>query len=244
MIDMPCIIDSVYQRVDQESPVMSLKEHLQALNNLHKSLRQALTKGDDAQLAIQTFLALHSQLHSHPVSPHAPWSYQDFLLDGLGDAQIRKIPEGHEYSIAWILWHLTRVEDLTMNLLVAGKDQVFEIEGWQARIGSPIKHTGNGTGLEVAKAISSAAAIDALCAYRVSVGIATQEIVQALTLEDFKRKVSSENIQRILDEGGVTQDGRDVVVYWSRRDVAGLLLMPPTRHTLVHWNEARKLLEA
>jgi hypothetical protein len=35
----------------------------------------------------------------------------------------------------------------------------------------------------------------------------------------------------------------DVVDYWSRRDVAGLLLMPPTRHTIVHWNEARKILD-
>ena len=222
---------------------MSLPEHLNEINSLHKSLRQSLTEGDDAKQAIRIFLDLHSQLHSMKVSPQTAWSYEDFLLEGLGEAEIRKVPEGQEHSIAWILWHLTRVEDLTMNLLVAGHDQVFEKDGWWAKIGSPIKHTGNGTGLEVAKALSSAVDIDALRAYRVSVGIATQELVQTLTLEDFKRKVSSENIQRILDEGGVIQDGEDMVVYWSRRDVAGLLLMPPTRHTLVHWNEARKLLK-
>lgn len=222
---------------------MSVNEQLQQLNNLHKSLRQALTQGEYAPSAIQTFLGLHSQLHSKQVSPDAPWSYEDDLLEGLEEIHYRKIPDGEEHSIIWILWHLTRVEDLTMNLLVAGRDQVFEREGWEAKIGSPIKHTGNGTGLGVAQALSLAVDIDALRAYRVSVGLATQEIVQALAQEDFKRKVSPVNIQRIMDEGGVIQEGIDVVRYWSRRDVAGLLLMPPTRHTLVHWNEARILLK-
>ena len=222
---------------------MSLSQHISEINNLHKSLRQALSRADDAQPAIRTFLDLHSQLHSRQMAPDTPWSYEDFLLEGLEEAEYRQIPPGEEHSIAWILWHLTRVEDLTMNLLIAGGDQVFEREGWRAKIGSPIKHTGNGTGIEMAEAISSAVDIAALRDYRVSVGIATQGIVNTLTPEDFKRKVSPENIQRILDEGGVIQEGMDVVVYWSRRDVAGLLLMPPTRHTLVHWNEARKLLK-
>jgi hypothetical protein len=222
---------------------MSLQEHLKELNQLHKSLRTALTTGDDEGLAIQLFLTLHSQLHSRLVSPNTPWSYEDFLLEGLDEAQFRKIPEGQEHSLAWIVWHLSRVEDVTMNLLVAGRQQVFEQGGWQKKTRSPIKHTGNGTGLEVAQALSAAVDINALRAYRVAVGVATQEIVRSLTLSDFKRKVSSEDIQRILMEGAVLPVGMDVVDYWRRRDVAGLLLMPPTRHTIVHWNEARKILE-
>jgi hypothetical protein len=223
---------------------MSLQEHLKKLNQLHKSLRAALTTGDGEEDAIHLFFALHSQLHSRLVSPNTPWSYEDFLLEGLDEAQFRKIPERQEHSLAWIVWHLSRVEDVTMNLLVAGRHQVFERGRWQEKTRSPIKHTaGNGTGLKVVQALSAAVDINALRAYRVAVGVATQEIVQSLTLFDFKRKVSSENIQRILDEGAVLPAGKDVVDYWSRRDVAGLLLMPPTRHTVVHWNEARKILD-
>jgi hypothetical protein len=229
--------------LNSESQVMSLREHLQELNQLHKSLRQTLTTGDDEGQAIQLFLALHSHLHSRDVSPNTPWSYEDLLLEGLEEAEFRKIPEGQEHSLIWIVWHLSRVEDVTMNGLVAGRDQVFERGSWQAKIDSPITHTANGTGLEVAQALSSAVDIDVLRAYRVAVGIATQEIVQSLTLSDFKRKVSPEDILRILKEGAIVPAGVDVVDYWSRRDVAGLLLMPPTRHTIVHWNEARKILD-
>jgi hypothetical protein len=216
-------------------------DHLKTLNDLHKSLRQALTAGEDVQQAIRCFLTIHSQLHSRRVDPNTPWSYEDFLLDDLGEPQIRQIPEGQAHSIAWILWHLTRVEDVTMNLLVAGRDQVFEQGGWQERIGAPIRHTGNGTDREVAETLNAAVDINALRAYRVAVGLATQEIVQGLTLADFKRKVAPEHLQRILDEAAVIQEGMDVVTYWSRRDVAGLLLMPPTRHTILHWNEAWRI---
>jgi hypothetical protein len=222
---------------------MSLPEHIQELNQLQKSLRQALTKGLDAQQAIRYFLLLHSQLHARHVSPNTPWSYEDLLLEGLEEVKFRKIPEGQEHSMAWILWHLSRIEDVTMNRLVAGRDQIFERGAWQEKTRSPIKHTGNGTGLDVVETLSAAVDINALRAYRVAVGIATQEIVQSLTLSDFKRKVSAENIKRILEEGAVLQAGKDVVDYWGRRDVAGLLLMPPTRHTIVHWNEARKILD-
>ena len=226
-----------------ESQFMSLPKHLKELNQLHKSLRTALTTGDDEGQVIQWFFELHSQLHSRHISPNTPWSYEDLLLEGLEEVEFRKIPEGQEHSLAWIVWHLSRIEDVTMNLLVAGRDQVFERGGWQEKTRSPIKHTGNGTGLDVVEALSAAVDINALRAYRVAVGLATQEIVPSLTRSDFKRKVSPDNIQRILRDGAVIQVGKDVVDYWSRRDVAGLLLMPPTRHTIVHWNEAKKILD-
>ena len=222
---------------------MSLQERLKALNNLHQSLRKVLTTGVEEGQAIRYFIALHSQLHSRHVSPNTPWSYEDLLLEGLEEAEFRKIPAGQEHSMTWIVWHLSRIEDMTMNLLVAGRDQIFESGGWQEKTRSPIKHTGNGIGLDVVQALSAAVDIDALRAYRVAVGLATQMIVQSLTLTDFKRKVSPEDIQRVLKEGAVLPAGKVVVDYWSRRDVAGLLLMPPTRHTIVHWNEARKILD-
>jgi hypothetical protein len=229
--------------LNSESQVMSIPEHLHELNQLHKSLRTALTTGDDEGQAIHWFIALHSQLHSRRISPNTPWSYEDLLLEGLEEVEFRRIPAGQEHSLAWIVWHLSRIEDVTMNILVAGRHQVFEMGGWQGKTRSPIKHTGNGTSLDVVEALSAVVDINALRAYRVAVGLATQEIVRSLTLSDFKRKVSPGNIQRILREGAVIAAGKDVVDYWSRRDVAGLLLMPPTRHTIVHWNEARKILD-
>lgn len=221
---------------------MCLEEYRKELNPRQKALRQALQAGSGEKEPIQKFLILHGILHSARVAPEAPWSYEDLLLDGLDEARFRVIPEGEEHSLVWILWHLSRIEDLTMNLLVGTGCQVFETGGWQAKMGSPIKHTGNGTGLEVTRQLSAAVDIPALRQYRHAVGRATRQVVSGLTCADFTRKVAPEMLQRILDEGAVLPEGIGVVEYWGRRDVAGLLLMPPTRHTIVHWNEARQVI--
>ena len=49
------------------------------------------------------------------------------------------------HSIAWFIWHMTRIEDVTMNLLLAGSPEVFSSANWrflfdrvqQARDGLP-----------------------------------------------------------------------------------------------------------
>jgi hypothetical protein len=33
----------------------------------------------------------------------------------------------------------------------------------------------------------------------------------------------------------------DVLEYWGKRTIAGLLLMPPTRHCFLHLNEAMRI---
>lgn len=222
---------------------MTLEKLCKELNPKQKALRQALQGQAEEKMAIERFLDLHGILHSRDVAPDTAWSFEDLLLDGLDKSQFRVIPDGEEHSLAWILWHLSRIEDVTMNLLVAGRDQVFESGGWMEKIKSPIKHTANGTGKDVTQALSDAVDIAALHAYRHAVGRTTREIVQALTKADFTRDVAPAALQRVVDEGAVIEAGYEVVAYWGRRDVAGLLLMPPTRHTIIHWNEARRLIK-
>ena len=221
---------------------MSMTDRRKELNQRQKELRLALSQSGESQLAIQRFLTLHGILHSMRVAPDAPWSYEDLLLDGLDEETFRKIPEDQEHSVIWIVWHLSRIEDITMNLLVAGRDQVFTSGGWFEKTGAPFKHTGNGTGVETVRALSERVDITALRHYRYAVGYATRQIIPALTNQDLKRKVDSLQLERVIDEGAVDKAGKGVVDYWSRLDVAGLLLMPPTRHTIVHWNEAYRLI--
>ncbi len=64
-----------------------------------------------------------------------------------------------------------------------------------------------------------------------------------LQQKDLKRKVEPSRIKRIWDERAMLEGGRGVVNYWSKRDIPGLLLMPPTRHCFLHLNEARRLLD-
>jgi len=44
----------------------------------------------------------------------------------MSEATIRQIHPSGEHSPAWVLWHMARIEDATMNILVAGTEQVFK----------------------------------------------------------------------------------------------------------------------
>lgn len=108
---------------------MSLETLKKELNPRQKALREALTSGDGFKVAIRLFLELHGILHSKQVAPDSPWSYEDLLFEGLKEDAYRQIPKREEHSLVWVIWHLSRIEDVTMNLLVAGRDQVFETGG-------------------------------------------------------------------------------------------------------------------
>jgi hypothetical protein len=45
----------------------------------------------------------------------------------------------------------------------------------------------------------------------------------------------------VLQERAVVEEAKGIVDYWSKRTIAGLLLMPPTRHCFIHLNEALKI---
>jgi hypothetical protein len=44
-----------------------------------------------------------------------------------------------------------------------------------------------------------------------------------------------------MDEGALLPQAIEILNYWSSRSIAGLLLMPPTRHNFLHLNEALRI---
>jgi hypothetical protein len=212
-------------------------------NQRHKELRNALIKSVDKKKAVELFFAQHAMVHSAKLSQDKLYSFEDEIFGDLSEKQMRLIPKNHNHSIAWIFWHLARVEDVTMNLLVANGQQVLNRDDWLKRMKIKVLNTGNGMSDRDVAGLSAKIDLKGLRAYRLAVGRATRKIVARLKPEDFKRKVESAGIQRIWDEKAMLEGGRSVVNYWSKREVAGLLLMPPTRHCFLHLNEARRIKE-
>jgi hypothetical protein len=198
--------------------------------------------------AMKLFFDQHASLHARQVNFRIPqgssaeiWSFEDALLDNLREAQFRRIPNNREHSIAWCIWHLARIEDTAMNILVADSDQVFNQDDWHDQLGVSFRDCGNEMSEEEIMKLSVEVNLKALRDYRLAVGCRTREIVSHLQPEDLKVKVDLMRIQRVLDEGAITEAARGITDYWSKRDIAGLLLMPATRHNLVHLGEVLAL---
>ena len=79
--------------------------------------------------------------------------------------------------------------------------------------------------------------------YRNAVGMQTQRIIKELSLTDMKTKVSDESLRRVLKEGGVLEHPESIWLldFWGKKDTSGLILMPITRHQIVHLNDCLKL---
>ncbi|MGB3716955.1 MAG: DinB family protein [Candidatus Promineifilaceae bacterium] len=210
-------------------------------NKRQGELRTLLESGEDHLEAIQLFLSQHAPLHSAEMDHTESWSFEDEILNDLVEETVRRIPADCEHSIAWCIWHIARIEDVTMNMLIAGSAQLLHVDKWQDRMGISAVDTGNLMDEENVAELSATIDISSLREYRLAVGRRTREIVMDLQPGVLRKKVDPIRLQRVVDEGAVVQSALGLIEYWGKRTVAGLLLMPPTRHNFVHLNEATGL---
>lgn len=206
----------------------------------HKELSTIIRKKECVGQAKELFLSIHEKLHLSTMAGGVE-NETDRLLQDLTRKEYGIMPGSKDETIAWVIWHIARIEDLTMNVLVGGREQVFN-EEWMSRMHIHRKDTGNAFSDDEIMELSGEVNIKELLNYRNEVGRRTREIVSRLTDTDMRRKVRNEDLERIHQEGGVTdqEDSIWLLDFWGKKDVAGLLLMPPTRHVVLHLNSCGK----
>ena len=212
-----------------------------AWNAEHALLRRLLEKDKDYARALETFLSHHAAVHTAKLVPGKHWSFQDEVLDGLTEAQMRFIPKGREHSIVWMLWHITRIEDVTQNILLANSPQVFTSGDWQAKLQVDFVNVGNEMTSAESAVLSETINIKALLAYRLAVGKRTRAIARRLDLTKLSECPAPDRVKRIIAEGAVGAQATWLVNYWGGNPSANLLFMPATRHCFVHLNEIKRM---
>jgi hypothetical protein len=207
-------------------------------------LKEIIKNKDRFPEAIQLCQDMHRFVHQSSMIPVEEVTLEDELWEGLAEEDLNIMPTVKDVTIAWNLWHLTRIEDLTINILVADGPQVFN-DKWLKKLNVTVKDTGNAMADEEILSLSDALNKEELKNYRNAVGRQTQQILSSLSLGDIKRKVSTDGLNRIKLEGGVTNapDSLWLLDFWGKKDVAGILQMPITRHQIVHLNDSLKLKE-
>ena len=210
------------------------------LSELHKELSAIIRNPLKLEDAKQLFYDLHAKLHLSQVSESAP-NEVDALLNDLAPHEYCIMPSSKDETIAWVLWHISRIEDLTMSILVAEDHQLFD-DDWKVRLNAIITDTGNALTDDEIIELSKQLDINTLIAYRNAVGKRTRSFVNSLSANDMKRRVSANGINEIKMVGGVTNQDESLWLldYWGKKDLAGLLLMPPTRHLIMHLNDCCK----
>jgi hypothetical protein len=101
------------------------------------------------------------------------------VVAGLSGDQLSWRPDGHGNSIAWLVWHLTRIQDDHV-AGVAGVEQVWTSEGWAERFGLPfaVGSTGYGHSSDDVSAVNADA--DGLLGYHDAVHAYTARYLSEL----------------------------------------------------------------
>lgn len=185
--------------------------------------------------AMELALEIHAFTHTREVSPGGAPTLCDELLDGLAEEDYSIMPTEKDETIAWHLWHIARIEDLVGNLLIAEQPQIFG-EQWRARMQVSVRDTGNAMTDGQIIAFSQQVNKQELIRYRNAVGCQTREILRSLSPHDLKRKPGAASLARLVDEGGLLADPGSLWLkdFWGRHTVAGLILLPLTRHHMMH----------
>ena len=110
------------------------------------------------------------------------------VLDGMLPDQLYYRPAENANSIAWLVWHLTRVQDHHMSD-IAGREQLWAADGWHAKFGmtADTKNTGTGhTPEDVSKVRPDA---ETLQGYHDAVYERTKEVLSSLTPADMDKEL-------------------------------------------------------
>lgn len=142
----------------------------------------------------------------------------------------------HNKTIAYSLWHIIRIEDIVTHSFINHDEQIFFLNHYQKRIGSPIITTGNELVKEGIAEFSRLLDIDELYEYISKVNKSTTQMINRLSFKDLKRKMADQE-RTVLDEMKVVSTDEQaywLIDYWCGKDIRGLIGMPLSRHWIMH----------
>jgi hypothetical protein len=187
--------------------------------------------------ARQEFLTHHAHLHAAVTSGTTDVSLEDSLCQDLADEQLRARPLGLN-SIAWLLWHITRFEDVVVNTVLRGVPEVLDRDGWLDQLGVDTRLVGTGSSDEEVGDFSAQVEVAALRRYRAAVGRETRAWIAVV---DFATLDEPADVAARLAQAPAALGKRAgwVQRLWEQRTRHGLLSLPVIGHSYIHIGEAR-----
>ncbi len=110
------------------------------------------------------------------------------VVEGMSRSQLAERLDPEANSIAWLVWHLTRVQDDHV-ADVADSGQVWVDDGWAGRFALPLEVHDHGFGHDATQVAAVVADAEMLCWYHDAVHRRTIDYLATLTEQDLDRVV-------------------------------------------------------
>ena len=200
-------------------------------SELNKQVQTALKKQETFENGIKALLRLRGELSDVLSEFKTELHTEDFSAIPFINA------DGyHSKTIAYSIWHISRIEDIVAHTLIKGDEQVFFAGNFAERTGSPIITTGNELVKRQIADFSEKLDMNALYDYFNQVKQNTDKLLKSLSFADMKRKVTDSDRERLLALKVVSGNENSfwLVDYWCGKDIRGLIQMPFSRHWIMH----------
>ncbi len=184
---------------------------------------------------MRLFLLPHARTHTAPVG-NADFSIQDTVLRDVTDTQMRQRPHPKLNSLAWLFWHISRIEDIAMNLIIAERAQV--LDDWAARFNVTRLDAATSMNDDEVSEFTTQINISEVLSYREAVGRQTIEIVSHLKPEVLDGMIDTDLIQRVRQTGAISPSGEWVYQRWLGKPKIFTLTHTVLAHSLQHLGQA------
>jgi len=182
------------------------------------------------------FLDQHAAVHSAAVGGNK-MSAAERAFAGLSDEQMRVRPREDLNSLAWLMWHIARAEDIMVNQVLNGRAQIFE-DGWAKRLGITRRDFGIGMASAEVTELTGQIDVGALREYRDAVGRRTREIVSGFKTPDWDGQVAADRMQVAADAGGFGARTEGLLKAFTGRPRTAVLTGIALFHPAGHMGEA------
>src|SRR5262244_506170 len=182
------------------------------------------------------FLEQHAAVHSAAVGGNK-MSAAERTFTGLTDAQMRVRPREDLNSLAWLLFHIARGEDIFVNRILAGRPQVLD-DAWKKRLGVSRPDFGIGMTSPEVTELTRQIDVGALREYRDAVGRRTRDVVGAFKPQDWEGTVAVDAVQRAASEGAFGARTEQIVKAFPGRPRTAMLSGIALFHSAGHLGEA------
>jgi hypothetical protein len=141
------------------------------------------------------------------------------------------------------MWHIARAEDIMTNIIVNGRDQVFD-DGWLPRLKITRRDFGIGMSKSDVSELSAKIDVAALRDYRDAVGRRTQEIVRAYGDKDWEGSLEAASVERAGALGCFGDRTEAMVKGFTGRPRRAVLTSIAVMHSAMHMGEGATVREA
>ena len=161
-------------------------------SELNKELQSRLKKEGTFKEGLKFLFRLRDELADELLSYKKELKREDFSAIPFINA------DGyHSKTIAYSIWHIFRIEDIVAHTIINNDEQIFFAGNYKERIGSPIITTGNELIKDQIADFSEQLELDELYAYISEVKNRTEIILNNLSFNSLKNKLSPETKKKL-----------------------------------------------